>query len=75
MYYQLDKTGQSSKNTLIKESKHYVFSWKEIKEYPFELFKSSALLPGFLFNKQNLDTRLDWASEYEIIYNSQLMET
>ncbi|MFN3693701.1 MAG: hypothetical protein ACK4UV_01735 [Ignavibacterium sp.] len=75
MYYQLDKTGQYTKNTLIKESKYYVFSWKEIKEYPFELFKSSALLPSFLFNKQNIDLKLDWASEYEIIYNSQLMET
>lgn len=75
MNYQLDKTGQNTKNTLIKESKHYVFSWKEIKEYPFELFKSSALFPGFLFNKQNIDSKLDWASEYEIIYISQLMET
>lgn len=51
-----------------------IFSWKEIKEYPFELFKSSILIPRFLFNEQNIDSKLDWASEYEIIYNSQLME-
>ncbi len=75
MYYQLDKTGKSTKNTLTKDSKHYVFSWKEVKENPFELFKSSVLLPAFLFNKQNIDSKIDWASEYEIIYISQLMET
>ncbi|WP_148267619.1 hypothetical protein [Ignavibacterium album] len=59
----------------IKNNQQEIFSWKEVKENPFELFKSEFLTPGFLFNKQNLDSKLDWAVEYEMIYYSQLMET
>jgi hypothetical protein len=52
-----------------------IFSWKESKATPFELFKSEYLFPQFLFNKINIELKSDWAYEYEIIYNSQIMET
>lgn len=52
-----------------------IFSWKKIKEHPFELFKSEFIIFNFLLDKSNMDYKEDWAMEYEMIYNSQLMET
>lgn len=52
-----------------------IFSWKRIKEHPFELFKSDVLIFNSLLDKSNMDYKEDWAMEYEMIYNSQLMET
>jgi hypothetical protein len=51
-----------------------IFSWKKIKEHPFELFKSEFIIFNFLLDKSNMDYKEDWAMEYEMIYNSQLME-
>lgn len=75
MIFHLDIKGKKMITHQMKDYKQDIYSWKEIKENPFELFKSESLFPGFLFNKQNLDSKLDWAFEYEMIYNSQLMET
>lgn len=52
-----------------------IFSWKRIKEHPFELFKSDFLIFNSLLDKSNMDYKEDWAMEYEMIYNSQIMET
>lgn len=52
-----------------------IFSWKFIKEHPFELFKSDVMILNSLQNKSNMDYKEDWAMEYEMIYNSQLMDT
>lgn len=52
-----------------------IFSWKKIKQHPFELFKSEFIILNFLLDKSNMDYKEDWAMEYEMIYNSQLMET
>lgn len=52
-----------------------IFSWKRIKEHPFELFKPEFMIYNFLLDKTNMDYKEDWAMEYEMIYNSQLMES
>lgn len=52
-----------------------IFSWKKNKEHPFELFKLEFMICNFLLDKSNMDYKEDWAMEYEMIYNSQLMET
>lgn len=58
-----------------KERIFKLFSVKEIKEYPFELFKSEHSIQNFINNKQNLDSKIEWALEYEMIYNSYLFES
>lgn len=75
MLFNPDTRGRKMIEHSSKNDEQKIFSWKEIKENPFELFKSELLIPGFLFNKQNLDSKLEWAIEYEMIYYSQLMET
>lgn len=52
-----------------------IFSWKNIKEHPFELFKSDVMISKSLLDKSNMDYKEDLAMEYELIYNSQIMET
>ncbi|MGQ9797925.1 MAG: hypothetical protein ACUVRG_01330 [Ignavibacterium sp.] len=52
-----------------------IFSWKRIKEHPFELFKSDVLIFNSLLDKSNMDYKEDWAMEYEMTYNSQLLGT
>ncbi|MCX8105403.1 MAG: hypothetical protein N3D80_05950 [Ignavibacterium album] len=52
-----------------------VFSGTEIKEHPFELFKSEHSIQNFINNKENLDSKIEWALEYEMIYNSYLFES
>lgn len=74
MVFQLDINEKNNSQNSLKWNKSDISSWKEIKENPFELFKSSLFISENLFNKNNIDSKLDWASEYEIIYNSQLME-
>ncbi|WP_297841795.1 hypothetical protein [Ignavibacterium sp.] len=74
MKFQLSVKGNKMKQSLLNEKSSDIFSWKEIKENPFELFKSEILNYGFLINQENIDSKIDWAIEYEMIYNSQLME-
>lgn len=64
----LDKI--SNKSDISKE----IFSWKEVKENPFELFSFDLVILNFLSNKSNLELKEDLAMEYEIIYKSQLSE-
>jgi hypothetical protein len=59
----------------VQQQDFEIFSWKKIKEHPFELFKSEFIIFNFLLDKSNMDYKEDWAMEYEMIYNSQLMET
>lgn len=59
----------------VQQQDFEIFSWKKIKENPFELFKSEFIILKFLLDKSNMDYKEDWAMEYEMIYNSQLMET
>lgn len=51
-----------------------IFSWKEVKENPFELFSFDLVILNFLSNKSNLELKEDLAMEYEMIYKSQLSE-
>ncbi len=61
-------------NNSVKKRIDNIFSWKEIRVNPFVLFNSENLIPQVLFDQENLDSKLEWAIEYELIYNSQLME-
>lgn len=51
-----------------------IFSWKEVKENPFELFSFDLIILNFLSNKSNIELKEDLAMEYEMIYKSQLSE-
>lgn len=53
---------------------HTVFSWKEVKNNPFALFNSRELIAKIFLDSENIDYKMEWAYEYELIYNSQLME-
>ncbi len=63
------------KQMQINKTDNLIFSWKELKEHPFELFKSEYYIRNFINNKQNLDLKIEWALEYEMIYNSYLFES
>lgn len=63
------------KEIQITDTDNIIFSWKELKEHPFELFKSEHSIQNFINNKQNLDSKIEWALEYEMIYNSYLFES
>ncbi len=74
MFFNPQNKNQIKLNNSVKKRIDNIFSWKEISVNPFVLFKSENLNPQVLFDQENIDSRLEWAIEYELIYNSQLME-
>lgn len=62
------------KNLSKNDTSGEIFSWKEVKENPFELFSFDLMILNFLSNKSNLELKEDLAMEYEMIYKSQLSE-
>ncbi len=68
-----EREDRISQNKII-QSDFAVFSWKEVKNNPFALFNSEELISEIFFDSENIDYKMEWAYEYELIYNSQLME-
>lgn len=73
MIFNLDDSRNSNHRISKRKRFNEIFSMKEIKDYPFELFKAELPLNS-LFDNKNHDSRIDWAMEYELIYNSHLTE-
>ncbi|HMN25723.1 MAG TPA: hypothetical protein PKE38_14560 [Ignavibacteriaceae bacterium] len=52
-----------------------ILSWMDNNNSPFELFNSVSWLVNKLVDNNNIDNKAEWSMEYEMIYNSQLLET
>lgn len=75
MFMIIRKNISIAQNTSVKNNlSNDIFSLKDVRENPFELFNKSLMILNILSNKSNLEMKEDFAMEYEMIYRSQLSE-
>lgn len=72
MQYKL-KMNNMNKDKVIEQKN--ILSWMDNNNSPFELFNSVSWLVNKLVDNNNIDNKAEWFMEYEMIYNSQILET